>query len=214
MKAEAMVRRHRAQGPRLKAQLGVRRLVPCALCFVLCALTGSACAKARAEAAPDGPPLQVPEPPARVLGPIAEPVPATAVVPDPPAAAPAAPPARPPVRRPNGNTAEAERPEPAPAPAAAQAPAEPVPTETRELRAAPTASTAAEERTIRDLLTRAARDLSRVDYSRLSADGKANYDQSKRFSQQAEQAVKDRNFVFASTLADKAATLASELLGR
>jgi hypothetical protein len=188
--------------------------VLCAVCLVLCALAAGGCAKARAEAAPDGPPLQVPEPPARVLGTIAEPVPATAVVPDPPAPAPATPPARPPVRRPNGNTAEADRPEPAPAPAAVQAPVEPAPTETRELRAAPSASTATEERTIRDLLTRATRDLSRVDYARLSADGKANYDQSKRFSQQAEQALKDRNFAFASTLADKAATLASELLGR
>jgi hypothetical protein len=207
------MKRQKAQGTRLKAQLGVR-VVLGVLCLVFCALTGSACAKARAEAAPDGPPLQVPEPPARVLGPVDDPVPATAVVADPPAAAPAIPPARPPVRRPNGNAAEAERPEPAPAPAAVQAPVEPAPTETRELRAAPGVSTAAAERTIRDLLARAARDLSRVDYSRLSPDGKANYDQSKRFSQQAEQAVKDRNFVFASTLADKAATLASELLGR
>ena len=159
----------------------------------------------------------MPQPPARVLGPIDEPVPATAVVPDPPAPAPATPPARPPVRRPAGagNTAEAERPEPAPAPAAVQAPVEPVPTETRELRVAPNGNTtAAAERTIRDLLIRATRDLSRVDYSRLSADGKANYDQSKRFSQQAEQALKDRNFVFANTLADKSATLASQLLGR
>jgi hypothetical protein len=189
-------------------------LVRCALCLVLCALAGSSCAKARAEAAPDGPPLQVPEPPARVLGPIADPLPAAAVIPDPPAPAPATPPARPPARRTNGNAAEAERPEAAPAPAAVQAPVEPVPTETRELRAAPSASPATEERTIRDLLTRASRDLSRVDYARLSSEGKANYDQSKRFSQQAEQALKDRNFVFASTLADKAATLASELLGR
>ena len=66
---------------------------------------------------------------------------------------------------------------------------------------------------MRDLLTRAARDLNRVDYGRLSADGRAQYQQSKRFSQQAEQALKDRNFVFATTLADKAATLATELLG-
>jgi hypothetical protein len=203
--------RLKAEGSRHKA-----RGVLCAVCLVLCALTGSACAKARAEAAPDGPPLQVPEPPARVLGPIDEPLPATAVVPDPPAPAPQRPPARPPVRRPNGNgnTAEAERPEPAAAPAAVQAPVEPAPTETRELRAAPNVNAAAVERTVRDLLVRASRDLSRVDYSRLSPDGRANYDQSKRFSQQAEQALKDRNFAFASTLADKAATLASELLGR
>jgi hypothetical protein len=67
---------------------------------------------------------------------------------------------------------------------------------------------------VRDTLARAARDLSRVDYGRLSADARAQYDQSKRFTQQAEQALKDRNFVFAATLADKAATLAAGLTGR
>jgi hypothetical protein len=66
---------------------------------------------------------------------------------------------------------------------------------------------------VRDLLARAARDLSRVDYGRLSSEGRSNYDQSKRFSQQAEQALKDRNFAFATTLADKSASLAGELLG-
>jgi hypothetical protein len=53
-----------------------------------------------------------------------------------------------------------------------------------------------------------------VDYSKLSTDGRSQYEQSKRFIQQAEQALKDQNFVFAQTLADKAATLAAELLGR
>jgi len=67
---------------------------------------------------------------------------------------------------------------------------------------------------VRDTLTRAARDLGRVDYGRLGTDARAQYDQSKRFTQQAEQALKDRNFVFAATLADKAAALAAELVGR
>jgi hypothetical protein len=71
---------------------------------------------------------------------------------------------------------------------------------------------AAAERKVRDLLTRAARDLNRVDYGKLSVDGRSQYEQSKRFSQQAEMALKDRNVVFATTLADKAATLATELL--
>jgi hypothetical protein len=64
------------------------------------------------------------------------------------------------------------------------------------------------------MLTRASRDLSRVDYSRLSSDSRAQYEQSKRFSEQAEQALKERNLIFAATLADKAATLAAELLGK
>jgi hypothetical protein len=184
-----------------------------ALGLVLCAVVASGCAKARAETAPDGPPLEMPAPPARVLAPVDQPLPATAAVPDPPVEEPRAP-ARPPVRRPNGTPAEAEaRPEPPPPPAAAVTPPEPAPTETRELRPAPSNTAATAERGVRDLLTRAARDLNRVDYGRLSPDGRSQYEQSKRFSQQAEQALKDRNFVFAATLADKAATLATELLG-
>jgi hypothetical protein len=183
-----------------------------ALGLVLCALVASGCAKARAETAPDGPPLEMPAPPPRVLAPVDQPLPATAAVPEPPVEEPR-PPARPPVRRTNGAPADAEaRPEPPPPPAAAVAPPEPAPTETRELRAAPS-NTATAERGVRDLLTRASRDINRVDYGKLSADGRAQYEQSKRFSQQAEQALKDRNFVFAATLADKAATLATELLG-
>jgi hypothetical protein len=150
-----------------------------------------------------------------VLAPIDEPLP-LAAVPEAPTTAPLTPAARPAAPRRNGSTAEAEvRPEPpAPVPATTQGPVEPVPTETRELRSAPSANTAAAERNVRDLLTRASRDLNRVDYGRLSADGRAQYEQAKRFSQQAEGALKDRNYVFAATLADKAATLAAELLGR
>jgi len=177
-----------------------------------CATVAAGCAKARAESAPDGPPLEMPAPPPRVLAPVDQPLPATAAVPEIPIVEPR-PPVRPPVRRPNGATEAEARPEPpAQPPAAAQAPPDPAPTETRELRAAPSSAPSA-ERGVRELLTRAARDLNRVDYGRLSADGRSQYEQSKRFSQQAEQALKDRNFVFASTLADKAATLATQLLG-
>ena len=63
-------------------------------------------------------------------------------------------------------------------------------------------------------MARATRDLKSVDYGRLSTEGKAQYDQSKSFAQQAEQAVKEKNFVYAMTLADKAATLAAALAGR
>ena len=91
-------------------------------------------------------------------------------------------------------------------------PPAPAPTETRDLRAAPSAANAATERTVRDLLARAARDLGRTDYRRLSAEGRETYDQSRRFSQQAQQALKERNVAFAMTLADKASTLAAELV--
>jgi hypothetical protein len=185
------------------------------LCVVQAALFAGACAKARAATAPDGPPLAMPDAPPRVLAPVDPPPPVATIVPETPPVVEQRPAARPPVRRSNGSPAEPEaRPEPPPpAPVAVQPPPEPVPTETRELRAAPASNAVDAERGVRELLTRAARDLNRVDYGKLSADGRSQYEQSKRFSLQAEQALKDRNFVFASTLADKAATLATELLG-
>jgi hypothetical protein len=152
----------------------------------------SGCAKARAQTVPDGPPLAMPAPPPRVVTPLEEPqvVVAAPPVEVPPPATPAAPPrATTPPRTP---------------PAAGEPP--------RASR--PTAADVAEERKVRDVLARASRDINRVNRSRLNADGRAQYDQSKRLAEQAEQAIKERNWVFAGTLADKAATLAAELLTR
>lgn len=164
------------------------------------------CAKARAESVPEGPPLQIPTPPERALIPVEEPVLAQPVpVTEPPAvvSAPRTPP----------RSAPPAKPQPAP-PAAAQAPPPPAPAvEQRELRAASPAS-APTERSVRDVLARAQRDLARVDYAKLSSDGRLQYEQSKRFSVQAEEALKERNLIFAATLADKAATLAAELAAR
>lgn len=159
------------------------------------------CAKARAATVPDGPPLSVPQPPDRVLAPMEVPAPVAVAAPvetppPPVAAAPRTPP------RPAPRPEEARPPAPQPPPVA-EGP--------RDLRA-PAAANA--ERAVRDVLARATRDLGRVNYNRLSADGRAQYEQSRRFAQQAEQALKERNLVFAATLSDKAATLAAELLGR
>lgn len=65
------------------------------------------------------------------------------------------------------------------------------------------------ETAIRNLLTRAARDLSRVNVATLTGDGKTQFETAQRFLQQAEEALKGHNLVFAGKLADKAATLAS-----
>lgn len=170
------------------------------------ALLGAAgCAKAKAASVPDGPPLSVPQPPERVLAPVEAlpPVAVAAPAPEPPPPPPPAPRTPP---RPAPREAE-QRPPPAP-PAVTQADGN------RDLRPAAAAGSAAAERAVRDVLVRANRDLSRIDYGKLSTDGRAQYEQSKRFSQQADQALKERNLVFAATLADKAATLAAELLGR
>ena len=176
--------------------------------FGIFAASAAGCAKAQAKDIAGGPPLDVPAPPERVLAPVEEapvlvsaPPPAEAA---PPAATAPRTPPRPPVRR---------DPEPPPAAAAPTTP-QPAPEPPRELRPASPAADAAAERESRDALARAARDLGRVDYGKLNPDARAQYDQSKRFVEQAQQALKDRNFVFAATLSDKAAALAAELITR
>jgi actin cytoskeleton-regulatory complex protein PAN1 len=172
----------------------------------------AACAKARAQTVADGPPLAMTAPPPRVLAPVEQPLEAAPAVPEVPAApAPRAPAPPPPRRAAVANPpAEAEaRPEPEPVTLSPAPPLDPG----RELRAAPSTADAAAERQVRDLLMRAARSLARVDYRRLSSEARSQYEQSKRFSDQAEDALRDRNFPFAATLADKAFTLAAQLGG-
>ena len=68
------------------------------------------------------------------------------------------------------------------------------------------------EASIRALMSRATRDLQRVNYAALDADGRAQYDTARRFMQQAEEALKNGNLAFAGKLADKAATMAAVLV--
>ena len=194
------------------AQVVLRVFGPLALSLVLCAFSAAGCAKAQASA-PAGPPLDVPAPPERVLAPVEEPVTASAPEPETPPPAPVATTPRTPPRPP-ARPAQPERPETPPASASTPPAAPPATEPPRELRPNTPSGDAAAERDARDKLARAARDLSRVDYGKLNADARSQYDQSKRFTEQAQQALKDRNFVFASTLADKAATLAAGLAPR
>jgi len=183
----------------------------CAALAITVAVAG-ACAKAKPVTVADGPPLAMPTPPNRVFALPEEPIPVQA---PPPEIADAEPPKPAPPRavRPRSvpaPPAEAQR-EPEPPPPVAAAPAQPEPG--RELRTTSSAADANAERQVRDLLQKATRDLNRIDYRKLSNEGRSQYDQAKRFAEQAEQAIKERNFVFASTLAEKAATLASQLAG-
>ena len=180
------------------------------LAVVLLTVAASACAKAKPVTVADGPPLAMPAPPNRVFAPTEEPIPVQAPPPEVADTEPPKPPPRPPARRPAPPApAEAARPEPEPAPVVVA----PAPEPPRELRTTPSASDANAERQVRDLLSKASRDLNRFDYRKLSSEGRSQYDQAKRFSDQAEQAIKERNFVFAATLAEKAATLAAQLGG-
>jgi hypothetical protein len=77
-----------------------------------------------------------------------------------------------------------------------------------------TANAVQMEQRIRAMLANAARDLGRIDYRALGADAHAQYDIAKRFTEQADEAMKNKNLVFAEQLADKAAALAAQLLKR
>ena len=70
------------------------------------------------------------------------------------------------------------------------------------------------ERTTREQLRLAALDLSRVRQAALDADGAEQYRTAERFRQRAVQALAERNFVYAQTLAEKAATIAADLAKR
>lgn len=69
-------------------------------------------------------------------------------------------------------------------------------------------------RKVREQLGQAQSDLRRVDYRALDADGKSQYDTATRFVEQAEQALREKNLVFAGKVAEKAAVLAASLVGR
>jgi outer membrane biosynthesis protein TonB len=167
--------------------------------------TAGCAAHPQARTQPEVVPLDVPVPPARTIAPppLEEPPPAAAQPPDSTTQKPARPrPAQPKTEPP---------PQPPPVPPPAQ---QTTPPATSPLQTTPPANQAEMANTIRELLKRARRDLEAVKKDTLNADGKAQYDTASRFADQAEQALKDMNLVFAMTLADKAATLARSLAGR
>jgi len=168
---------------------------------VALAIAASACVSAQATGDPGGPALEPPAPPPHTIIPIE--------IVEEPAAPPAAPTpvivrpmARPPAPRPEKPAEKpAEKAEPL---AAAPPPAPAPPLQT-------TANVTEVERAIRARMAQASRDLDRTDYRALTAERRAQYDTAKRFLQQADEALKVKNLVFAEQLADKAATLAAAL---
>ncbi len=171
-------------------------------------LTGSVagCALVHARAPVPGPALAAPSaPPHEVPPPTPTPTPieptSPAVLPTPP---PSTEPEPPPRERP---------PAPAPPAAAAEPPA-PAPDTTAPVPA-PTLQTTpdvdAAIRRVRTVLDQATRDLGRVNYASLGTDGRTQYDTARRFIQQSESALADRNVAYAGQLADKAAALAAVL---
>ena len=186
-----------------------------ALVLVVGGAIAAGCAKAQAKVIPEPPALEVPMPPPRNVEATEQPEPPPAIVPPEEPAAPAAPP------RPRPAPANAQRPESRPEPPRTETPASPEPPrpadETRAadtLQTTPAVRQAQVERTIRDTLTSASTNLNKVDYRVLNADARTQYDQAKRFISQAQDALREKNLVFAANLAEKANTLASQLSGR
>jgi outer membrane biosynthesis protein TonB len=190
---------------------GVIRAVLFALCIVHSALLASGCAKTQAASVPDGPPLAVPAAPPRVIAPPAdEPLAENPPEPQPAATPPPTNASQPPRPRPRATTTgttPAEEPKPAETPVPP-----PASTEAPVVRPVPATVDAAAERRIRDTMRKAQADLQRVDYQKLSANGKLQYEQAKGFIEQTERELKDRNYVFLTTIVDKATQIATELL--
>lgn len=174
------------------------------------------CAQKRLQAEPEVPPLAEPGPPPRVLPPL-EGGPIEGAL---PASVDTAPRPRP-ASRPRGQSrpADATRTDPARPDAAAQAaaPEEPGAAEPAPpgLQLVPSGAEAARiESEIRQQIVRASQDLNRVDYRALNADARTQYDTAKRYLTLADQAIVERNLIFARTLADKAGAIAVVLLRR
>jgi hypothetical protein len=175
--------------------------------LVLSLAVGAGCGRTPVRTAPVMPDLEVPPPPPRTVEPLDAQVPAPVPLVDAPVRTVERPrtPAPPPPRD--------LKPEPKSEPALEAKP----PDDTRPaatLQTAPTDREAEVERRVRSVLQTATAQLNRIDYRRLNPDVQLQYDTAKRFVLQAEEALQARNFVFAATMADKAATLASQLTGR
>jgi hypothetical protein len=93
---------------------------------------------------------------------------------------------------------------------AAPAPVAPTP----ELRTIDTLDPAAATRQVRDSMERAGRTLAQIDYGKLPKPSQLQYDMAKRFIEQSEEALKNKNFTAAQLMAEKAETIARELAGR
>ena len=181
----------------------MRRLLCLFAVAVALAIAASGCVSAQATGDPAGPALEPPAPPPHTIIPVEiveEPAaPPSGAAPTPVIVRPMA---RPPAPRPEK---PAEKPAEKVEPVAAAPPAPPAP----PLQT--TANVTEVERAIRARMTQASRDLGRTDYRALTAERRAQYDTAQRFLQQADEALKVKNLVFAEQLADKAATLAAAL---
>jgi hypothetical protein len=185
-------------------------LIGLALALEAAALAAG-CAKPKVNAEPAPPPLDVPLPPSRVIPP-PEPDESGDVVP-----VPAEKPAKVPVRprpRPGADQAAKDVKKPEGTPATEPAPPQPAPPAS-PLQTTPPANEGEMVKRVDTLLGQARADLLRVKPTALAGqDGKEQQATARQFIDQAEQAKKEKNYVLALKLAEKAATLAADLAAR
>jgi hypothetical protein len=189
------------------------------LVLALSVVVLSGCASAQAKSKPaDRPALMVPPPPPRVIEPAAE------LSPEPVADLPSAASS---TRQGRSTPREASPKPPATeskpeAKAGEQKPIEPPPVEPSpqpvqpnpQLRTPQTADTSGAAKNVRATIGSARTMLNTVNYGPLNNERKKAYNDVKLFIQQAEDALKQENLVFAQGVATKAETLARELAGK
>jgi hypothetical protein len=181
--------------------------------LVLMAPLAAGCRHAQAKTSPETPALEMPAPPPREVESIeVEPPPPVGLATEPAHNPPPRPRPSPPPARVEPKPTEPQKID-IPAVEAPKPPEEPPKPQTT-LQMTPATAEGDVERTIRSALQRASADLNRVDYRALNADARNQYDQAKRWVQQADENIKTKNLVFAKSIAEKAATIAAQLAGR
>ena len=186
----------------------------------LVALMVSGCASVSAKSPADRPALNVPPPPARIIDSVPIDLP-----PD-----PVSEPSQPPVTPPSSAASRSARPtqpkppsteskpeakpgETAPPEPPKESP-KPSPDPNAQLRTPQTADTSGAARAVKTTIDTARGILNAVNFGPLSNDRKKAYNDAKLLIQQADDALKQGNLVYAQGLATKAETLARELAGR
>jgi hypothetical protein len=176
------------------------------------ALTAGGCRRPQARTVPEMPALEVPPPPPRDVATadaaVPQPIP---LIEAPARTAPEPPPVAPP--SPPRDVVKVDPPKPEPV-AEQPKPPEEVRSPATTLQTTPADREGGLERRIRASLKTAVDVLNRIDYRKLNADVKLQYDTAKSFIRQAEDALKTKNLVFAQTMADKAVTLSGQLAPR
>lgn len=178
-------------------RVGFVRLASAAgLGAALLALSG--CNKVEAKTPGPAPmPLAIPDPPPRMFMPVE----VTPPLPPPPAA-----------EKPAATSTQPPRTTPRPSPTVTPAPPATSAGETAPPPVVQTADQAQNEARARDHLQKAEGNLSKVKRAALPAAAKDQFDQAEKFVRMAKQALEARNFVYALSCAEKAATLAALLV--